>query len=94
VAQYWNEAVPAHLTNLEALCGETGFTASGRTAGEIYLWGILYQMSLMKGDFLTAFPKLAAWFAAVGGDAATKKVCEGKSAIGELSEYFVNNPAK
>jgi len=91
VAQYWNESVPAHIANLEALCGETGFTSSGRTAGELYLWGVLYQMSLMNADFLAAFPKVAAWFGVIGGDAATKKVCEGRSAIGELGQYFVNN---
>ena len=39
------QAVPGHLGSLEKLCTEAkGFTASGRTAGEIYLWGMLHQV--------------------------------------------------
>ena len=92
VEAYWTEAVPSHLANLETLCKETGFTGCGHTAGELYLWGMLYQMYLMRKDFLASFPKLSAWFDLIAKDAATVKVCEGKSAIGELGQYFINNP--
>ena len=63
---------------LENLCGESGFTSTGKTCGEIYLLGMLYQvpnlrvtvvilfqctqMHLVKPGFLDAYPKFKAWF--------------------------------
>ena len=94
VEAYWAGPVPTHLACLEALCKDTGFTTTGRTAGEIYLWGMLHQMCLMRSSCIEAFPKLAAWYAAVADEPATKKVLDGSSAIGELGQYFINNPSE
>merc|ERR1712166_683220 len=95
VETYWLQAVPAHLGNLESLCDQLddtpGFTSTGHTTGEIYLWGMLHQMCLMRPSCIEAFPRLVAWYAAMLAEDPTQKVLNGTSAIGSLGQYFVNN---
>ena len=55
---------------------------------------MLHQMCLMRSSCIEAFPKLAAWYAAVTDEPATKKVLDGSSAIGELGQYFINNTSE
>ena len=49
--------------------------ATGQTAGEIYLYGILLQVTLVAGaEILVACPKLNAWFNNLSAHKAVKKV--------------------
>jgi adenine phosphoribosyltransferase len=77
-----------HFANLEKLITPSGFSSSGKTAGEVYLFGMLYQMTLCKADCLNEFTALKSWFDGLATSAAVKNVLEGKSAIGTLHQYF------
>ena len=88
--KFWAESLPAHLAKLEALCtAAKGFSASGATAGELQLFGYLYQCSLVKADFLASAPKVAAWFATLAADERVKSVVAGESSFGTLNQYIV-----
>jgi len=86
-------SMQTHLANLERLCGRAkGFTTTGQTAGEIYLYGILHQVALVAGaEILAACPKLNTWYNNLGAHEAVKKVLAGESAIGKLGPYFMND---
>jgi glutathione S-transferase len=43
-AKFWAENVPGHFEKLEKLVGSTGFTSSGTTGGELYLFGMMFQV--------------------------------------------------
>jgi len=86
-------SVNDHFANLEKLVGATGFTKTGKTAGEIYLFGMLYQMTLCKADCLNGFTALKAWFDGLANSEAAQKVISGKSAIGTMIQYFVTYEA-
>ncbi len=58
--------------------------------GEIYLFGMLMQLSLMRADCLGNYPALKKWFDGMAADPRSKKVLEGSSAIGALAQYFVS----
>lgn len=85
--------VPDHLAKLEALCAAPlGFTSTGQTAGELYLFGMLYQTAAVAGAAsLDATPRLKAWFDRTKALPAVAKVLEGRSAIGSLGQYFMND---
>jgi len=91
---FWAEKLPAHLEKLEALCmHKGGFTSSGCTAGELYLFSMLYQLSLVKADCLAAPAgkqpgALATWFATTLSAARTQTVLTGVSSMGPLKPYF------
>ena len=81
-------SVGSHMACLEALCTGGGFTAGGKTTGEVYLFGMIYQMSLIKGDFMDASPKVKAWFDGLAADENVQTVLTGKSCMGILAPYF------
>jgi len=86
------ESAPAHFANLEKLCGSAGFSSTGMTYGEIYLFGMLYQFTLVGGaGILAPYANLNAWFSGLVSNAAVKKVIAGESAIGNLGQYFMND---
>lgn len=95
------ETIPLHLSHLEKLCVvPKGFTSSGSTAGELYLWGMLMQAmhcSETGADaLLDKTPKLKAWYEATAAHPAVTKVLAGKSAMGDVfnkeqGPYFLND---
>ena len=97
------ETIPLHFSHLEKLCvGAKGFTSTGSTAGELYLWGMLMQAmhcSETGADaFLEKVPKLKAWYEATAAHPAVVTVLTGKSAMGEVFDseqgpYFLNDAA-
>jgi glutathione S-transferase len=91
----FTEDIPAHLANLEKLCGASGFTSTGETAGEIYLFGMIYQATVAGGAGLVdAFPNLKAWFNTIAAKAAIKKVIAGEAGAPgsfKLKPYFLSD---
>jgi len=95
---FWAEKVPAHLQHLNRLLLPTEpsgkFSASGETPGELYLWSVLHQATLIKPDLLVA-PKggqpslLSAFYTRLLSDKRTQVVLDGASSMGELKQYFV-----
>ncbi|KAJ1628886.1 hypothetical protein T492DRAFT_874277 [Pavlovales sp. CCMP2436] len=94
-AELFAELLPAHVAYLEALCSAGGgFTSTGATCGELYLVGMLLQVTLAApagGAILDAHPKLKAWFTTTMARPGVKSVLEGKSAIGKMDAYFVTD---
>ena len=92
-AQYdalFAELLPTHLGYLEKLCAKgVGFAAP--SPGGLFLFSILYQLLLVRGDLLSeaAFPTLKAWYDATLANETTKKVVEGRSSHGPFKAYFV-----
>ena len=60
------------------------------SSGEIYLFGMLMQLTLMHPDCLDKYPALKKWFGGLAEDPRSKKVMSGSSALGSLLEYSVN----
>merc|ERR1719203_1826129 len=61
--KFWEETVPSHCAKLEALIKhETGFTSTGTTTGELYLFSMLHQMACVSPDFMAGTPKLQKWY--------------------------------
>jgi len=91
VEKFWIEHFPRHFACLEKLCtASAGFTSTGTTVGEIYLFGVLLQIGLMRSECLAPFAALKKWFDTLAADPKTKKVMDGSSAIGTLNQYFQN----
>ena len=67
-AELWADdgrfSLSRHLRCLEALIGPSGdaFTASGTTAGEMYLWGMLHQIAILDGSTFAATPGVDAFY--------------------------------
>lgn len=90
-----DQGFPVHLAKLEALHSAAGqaagrFTTSGATVGELKLWAVLHQMTLVKGDCLKPFPAVSAFYDRVAAAAATKRVLDkGGRYPGVLKQYFM-----
>jgi len=83
--EFWSVKVPQHFS----FCDKLSFTPSGTTVGEVYLFGMIYQMSLCRKDILkNSFPNLQTWFTKVSGLPAVQKVLNGESKMGKLVQYF------
>ena len=53
--ELWTTSLPHHLGCLEKLCDENGgFTSTGVTCGEMFLWGVLHQVVLAPVEGLGA----------------------------------------
>jgi glutathione S-transferase len=87
--KFWGTTVPEHFGKLEALVDKSGFTNSGTTGGELYLFGMIYQMTKCRDGILAAFPKLSGWFDKVSAHPKVAMVLAGKSQMGELGQYFL-----
>jgi len=86
-----DEEVPAHLDRLEQLLKENdtlGFTESGKTVGELYLFAMLHQLVLVLPKVLDARNHLKAFYEATFARPAVKKVLDGESAFA-MKQYFV-----
>jgi len=93
-AKFWADLVPAEMKKVEALLITTpgdGFTNSGTTIGEIYLFAMLHQMNLIKPGFLKLAGTLGVqkFYESTDALAAVQKVLKGESAIGALGQYFI-----
>jgi glutathione S-transferase len=110
------ESLPAHFDNLEKLAvGDVNddgkwsnckFTSTGKTAGEIYLWGMIHQAVLAGGGpalnktknarggkVENYYPKLVKWYQTLGEEDGIRTVLDGKSAMGEFAVYFLSTAA-
>jgi glutathione S-transferase len=66
------------------------FTRNGFSVGECKLFAILDILRLIKGDVLTPYPGLAAFYARFGASDKTKAVMEtGDKMPGPFNQYFV-----
>ena len=59
----------------------------GTTAGELYMFGMLHQMVLVRPGLLSSTPRLQSWYQNLLSDARVKRVLEGQSPFGELVQY-------
>ena len=99
-AELWADdgrfSLPRHLRCLEALIGPSGdaFTASGTTAGEMYLWGMLHQIAILDGSTFAATPGVDAFHRRIRDLPLTRDVLEGRSPMGEMEAYFLKGPIR
>ncbi|KAJ1444854.1 hypothetical protein M885DRAFT_531050 [Pelagophyceae sp. CCMP2097] len=89
----FSETAPKHLALLEGLIQGEAFTSTGQSTGELYLFGMLLQLTgaCNESTMLAPFPKLQAWFNKTSQLPAVLKVLSGASAIGKLGPYFLND---
>lgn len=92
LVKFWVEDIPPHTKNLEKLIKSTsgdGFTSSGTTTGEIYLFAVLHQMVLVSHDVLNDSPALNKWYDNTKALSGVQKVLKGNSNFGEMKQYFI-----
>jgi len=92
--KWWTEAAKNQIAMLDKLVSSTegsAFTKGGTSTGELYLFAMLHQMKLVKGDILDDAKALLAWYDATKANASVAKVLSGESAIGELKQYFMEH---
>ena len=105
--EWWASLAPAHLARLEALVRRPPahlahlmaapdgdrFTSGGFTAGELVLFAVLHQMTLVRPGLLRAageFPGVAAFYARVAADERVARVLrDGGGFAAPLRQYFV-----
>lgn len=83
-----------HMAKLEKLIASTegpAFTKSGTTVGEVYLFAMLHQMKLVKGDIMDDAKALLAWYDATKANASIAKVLNKESAVGDQAQYFMDH---
>merc|ERR1711920_629985 len=88
--KWWAESVPEHMQNLEKIITSTegpGFTKSGTTVGEVYLFAMLHQMKLVKGGVLDGTKGLLAWYDATKAHPSVAKVLDAD----EYKQYFMDH---
>ena len=90
------DSASRHLRCLEALIGPSGdaFTASGTTAGEMYLWGMLHQIAILDRSTFAATPGVDAFHRKIRDLPLTRDVLEGRSPMGEMEAYFLKGPIR
>jgi glutathione S-transferase len=91
-AKFWAEVVPAEANKLEKLLSSTscdGFTSSGTTIGELYLFAMIHQMVLCSSDCLKDTPSLQKFYNATKDLPGVQKVLKGESSMGKLAQYFI-----
>lgn len=88
--KWWAENVKEQMQHLEKIITSTegpGFTKSGTTVGEVYLFSMLHQMKLVKGDVLDGTKGLLAWYEATTAHPSVAKVLD----AGEYKQYFMDH---
>merc|ERR1711998_152365 len=87
----FNEQVPGHLKNLENLVeNPDGFTTTGTTPGELYLWAFLHQLLTCESNVLDNFPRIQAWHQKVAQRPSVGKVLSGEGPIGTMEPMFLS----
>ena len=91
IETFWKVTIVGHhVSKLEAiLSGQTKFTSSGVTVGELYLWGMLRQALIVRPTVLNGAPCLMQWHSDIEENSITKRVIEGKSKLGAMGQFFV-----
>jgi len=91
-ALLWAEVMPHHMGCLEKLLvGDTDkFTTTGLVSGELFLFGIIYQIVLCSDAIFDDAPKLKAWYNRILSHAKTQDVLAGTSPMGKMGQYFIN----
>lgn len=97
---FWADKLPAQLEKLETMLCAAGassskFTATGDSAGELYLFSMLHQLVLVDPKLFVASggkqpSALAAFYARLKADQRTQAVLSGDSTMGPLKQYFVS----
>lgn len=83
--------IPGLLAPLEALVEhESGFTTTGSTPGELYLWSFLYQLMTCEAKTLNAYPKMLAWYQRTAERPSVQKVLRGEGPIGIMEPMFMS----
>ena len=86
---FWQKMMD-QMDKLERILEQkASFTTLGKTVGELYLWGMLYQAKLVKPELLGSCPYLAAWHASLSNDPAVRKCVAGQSKLGPLKQFFL-----
>lgn len=92
--KWWAEAAKTQIAALEKLLATAegpAFTKGGTSVGEVYLFSMLHQMKLVKGDILDDAKALLAWYDTLKGNANVAKVLNNESAGGEYKQYFMDH---
>jgi glutathione S-transferase len=89
-------ALKRHLKCLEKLIahGDDDAFTSEKTAGEMFLWGVMHQVVLLDGDVFAATPKLKAFYERVLKLPETQAMLDGTSPMGTMKQYFVAGPVR
>ena len=69
---------------------ESGFTTTGTTPGELYLWAFLHQLLSCESKTLDAFPKIQAWHQRIAQRPSVEKVLRGEGPIGTMEPMFMS----
>mmetsp|Transcript_66934 Transcript_66934/g.160293 ORF Transcript_66934/g.160293 Transcript_66934/m.160293 type:complete len:223 (+) Transcript_66934:90-758(+) len=76
----------------EKMCTEEGFfTSTGTTVGELWLWGLMYEIKRAEAA-VEYGPKLQKFYARLEAHPAVQKVITGKSQMGALGDYIIPVP--
>jgi hypothetical protein len=93
-ARLWSVEMPTQLARLDALlAGRAAFTASGTTAGELYLWSMLHQVVYCNAEVLAGCECLGRWYYRLLEHPTVQKVVSGQSAFGVLERYWLTPTA-
>ena len=97
-ARLWRDLLPPHIARLARLLEQSSpaseppsFAREGGgrfLPGELYLFAMVYQATLVESTVLDGHDDLGAWFRGVRAAAATETVLSGRSAMGPLHQYF------
>jgi len=92
--KWWAGAAKEQLAMLEKLLASTegpAFTKGGTSVGEVYLFSMLHQMKLVKGNILDDTKGLLAWYDATKANPSIAKVLNNESVAGEYKQYFMDH---
>merc|ERR1711924_61876 len=85
----FGETIPGFLGNLEPMCTtDAGFTTSGCTPGELYLFAFLHQLQMCESGTLDKFGKIQAWYQRTLSRPSVEKVLAGEGPIGTMEFMF------
>ena len=81
-----------HFNCLERLVVDGDKFTSSKTAGEMFLWGMLHQVVLIDQAPFENTPKLKGFYDRVLELPETKAMIDGSSPMGAMTQYFVAGP--
>ena len=85
---------PEHMSMIERMISShfelrsQAWDNNAFTTGELFLFSMLYQMTLVEPSCLNSAPTTKSFFNQILNHPKTKTVLEGKSSMGELNQYF------
>lgn len=93
-AKWWAGPAKEQLAMLEKLLAAAegpAFTKAGTSVGEVYLFAMVHQMKLVKGDILDDTKGLLAWYDTLKANASVAKVLSGDAALKTTTQYFMEH---